>query len=89
VSRPQRVEVVLVEADEGPERLEDYLLVSHVSNRVNETNSVEGKLDVVTLSCHYVQVVTNERVSVGVVRGLTSPHQGIGCLDVVVNQVSR
>ena len=67
MSRPQRVEVVLVEADKGPERLEDDLLVSHVGNRVDKANGVEGKLDVMALSCRYVQVVTNERVSVGVV----------------------
>lgn len=46
----QLVEVVLVESDETPERLQHDLFVAHVGNRVNQADTVERKLDEMTFS---------------------------------------
>lgn len=89
LTRPQLIEVILVETNEGPERLEDDLLVAHIGNGINQADGVEGELDVVALAGADVQVVAHQVGTVLVVRfvSLRREDQGVRCLDVVVNQV--
>jgi len=67
LSTPELVEIVLVQADEGPEGLQDDLLVAHVGDRVDEADGVECELDVVALASGDVQVVTHQVRSILVV----------------------
>lgn len=44
------VEVVLVETNETPKTLKNDFFSAHVSDRVDQTNGVEGELDKVTFT---------------------------------------
>ena len=61
--------------------------MTHVGDRVNETDGVEGELDKVTLSCGSVQIVTDKITSVldFLLTGLQ--NERIGRLDMVVDDV--
>ena len=88
VSRGHGVEVVLMETYECPKTLEDDFLATHVSDRVDDTNTVEGKLDEVTLFGFNVEIVTSQRRSVLNFLLIWVKNQWVGSLDAVEQDVS-
>lgn len=78
-----------MEADEGPETLEDDFLVTHVGHGVDQADAVEGELDEVAFAGGGVEVVAVEVASVldFLLAGLE--NERVGRLDVVVDDVVR
>lgn len=84
----EHVQVVLVETNETPERLDDDLIRSHVGDCVNEPNVVEGELDELSLEV-FSNVVTHQLFPVLLVVGSRFEYKWVGGLDVVVDQTLR
>lgn len=88
VSRGHRVEVVLMETNESPKTLEDDFLATHVSDGVDDTNTVEGELDEVTFFGLHIEVVTCQRRSVLNFLFSWVKNQWVGSLDAVEQDIS-
>ena len=78
-----------METDETPKTLQNDLLTSHVSHRINETNTIECELDEVTFLFRHVQVIASERFSILNLWLICLQNQRIGCLDMIVDHVAR
>ena len=84
------VEVVLMQSNETPERLKHDLFVTHVGNRINQADAVEGELDEVTFACAAVKVVAHQVISVLLLLlHILLKDQWVCRLDVVVDNVAR
>ena len=77
-----------METDEGPETLENDFFATHVSDRVDDTDTVEGELDKVTLLGFHVKIVTSQRRSVFNFCLIWVKDQWVSGLDVVEDDVS-
>ena len=90
VSVGQLIEIVFMQTNEAPETLEDDFLATHVCNRVNQPNSIESKLDEMSFLGLDVKVVASEAsLRLLVLLRLTGvEEQRIGCLDVVVDNIT-
>ena len=85
VALSQLVEVVLMQADETPQALQNDLFVTHVGYRINQADTVEGELDEVALAGSAVKVVADEVTSVLDLLLAGLQEQRVGGLDVVVD----
>lgn len=77
-----------METNESPKTLEDDFLATHVSDGVDDANTVEGELDEVTFFGLHIEVVTCQRRSV--LNFLLSwvKNQWVGSLDAVEQDIS-
>lgn len=89
VALSQLVQVVLMQANEAPQALQDDLLVAHVGDRVDQADAVEGELDEMALSGRSVQVVTYQVTTVFDFDLTGLEDKRVGRLDVVVDDVVR
>lgn len=84
VSLSEGVQVVLVETNERPERLQHHLFTSHVGDGVNQADWVECKFDPVTLAGFNIQIIANNWITV---LGFRLIADWVSCVDVIVDQV--
>ena len=77
-----------MKTNKAPETLENDLLATHVSDRVNETDAVECKLNEVTLTSLDIQVVAGHALSVLDLWLILLQHEWVGGLNVVVDDLS-
>jgi len=78
-----------MKSNETPKTLQDNFLVSHVSDRVDKTNWVEGELDKVTFTSVSIQIIANQFFSVWRFGNVGLEKKWVGGLDIVVDDVVR
>lgn len=77
-----------MEANETPDALQHDFFGSHVGDRVNKADRIEGEFDQMTFGSLRVKVVTNEALPVLNLFLIDLQHQRVGGLNMIVNQVS-
>jgi len=74
-----------MEANETPQALKNNFFSAHVGHRVDQANTVESKLDEMTLVSHWVQVVASQGLSVLGLLDIGVQEKWVCSLDVVVD----
>ena len=87
VAFSQLVEVVFVQAYEGPQTLQDNLFITHIGDRIDQADRVERELDEVAFTCGAVQIVTCKVRSILDLLLVWLEDKRVRRLDVVVDDV--
>lgn len=77
-----------MKTNKAPETLENNLFTAHVSDRVDETDAVECKLDKVPLTSLDIQIVASHALSVLDLWLILLQDEWVGGLNVVVDDLS-